>query len=117
MIVAMGYGPILFGALPVVVLEMSLISPRLGLNVFVVKGIIPFRDAMLVHAALLIAFPKLAHFLPKTMVRKRGRLGSLPVADRIVAGGSSRPYSAPNAAHPREWRSTNAPATSSKSLN
>lgn len=82
MIVDMGYDPIWFGALLVVVLEMSLISPPLGLNVFVVKGIapevpmneifkgvLPFWAAMLVCAALLIAFPDLALILPETMIR------------------------------------------------
>ncbi len=82
MIVDMGYDPIWFGVLLVVVLEMSLISPPLGLNVFVVKGIaegvamseifkgvLPFWGAMLVCAALLIAFPQLALFLPETMIR------------------------------------------------
>ena len=82
MITGMGYDPIWFGALLVVILEMSLISPPLGLNVFVVKGIadgvpmneifkgiIPFWGAMLVCAALLIAFPQLALFLPETMIR------------------------------------------------
>ena len=81
-ITGMGYDPIWFGALLVVILEMSLISPPLGLNVFVVKGIaegvpmneifigiIPFWGAMLICAALLIAIPDLALFLPKTMVR------------------------------------------------
>ncbi len=78
----MGYDPIWFGALLVVILEMSLISPPLGLNVFVVKGIaegvpmgeifrgiIPFWGAMLICAALLIAFPEIALFLPETMIR------------------------------------------------
>ncbi len=78
----MGYDPIWFGALLVVILEMSLISPPLGLNVFVVKGIaegvpmgeifrgiIPFWGAMLICAALLIAFPDIALFLPETMIR------------------------------------------------
>ncbi len=82
MIVNMGYDPIWFGVLLVVVLEMGLISPPLGLNVFVVKGIsdgvpmsdvfkgiMPFWGAMLVCAALLIAFPQLALFLPETMIR------------------------------------------------
>lgn len=82
MVTHMGYDPIWFGVLLVVVLEMSLISPPLGLNVFVVKGIapdvpmsdifkgvLPFWGAMLVCAALLIAFPKLALFLPQTMIR------------------------------------------------
>ncbi len=78
----MGYDPIWFGALLVVILEMSLISPPLGLNVFVVKGIaegvpmgeifrgiIPFWGAMLICAALLIAFPDIALILPETMIR------------------------------------------------
>mgnify|MGYP002641981243 CR=1 FL=1 len=78
----MGYDPIWFGALLVVTLEMSLISPPLGLNVFVVKGIsdgvpmgdifkgiVPFWIAMLVCAALLIAFPQIALFLPQTMIQ------------------------------------------------
>jgi len=82
LITKMGYDPIWFGALLVVVLEMSLISPPLGLNVFVVKGIadgvpmneifigiIPFWGAMLVCAALLILLPDLALFLPETMIR------------------------------------------------
>lgn len=82
MIQNMGYDPIWFGVLLVVVLEMSLISPPLGLNVFVVKGIsggvpmseifmgiIPFWLAMIVCAALLIAFPQIALFLPELMIR------------------------------------------------
>jgi tripartite ATP-independent transporter DctM subunit len=82
LIVDMGYDPIWFGALLVVILEMSLISPPLGLNVFVVKGIsggvpmsdifkgvLPFWGAMMVCAVLLIAFPDIALFLPKTMIR------------------------------------------------
>lgn len=82
MILNLGYDPIWFGTLLVVVLEMSLISPPLGLNVFVVKGIapdvpmseifkgiIPFWAAMLVCAALLIIFPQIALFLPETMMR------------------------------------------------
>ncbi len=81
LIKSLGYDPIWFGALLVVVLEMSLISPPLGLNVFVVKGIadgvpmgdifkgiVPFWGAMLVCAALLIMFPEIATFLPDTMM-------------------------------------------------
>ena len=78
----LGYDPIWFGALLVVILEMSLISPPLGLNVFVVKGIaegvpmgeifrgiIPFWGAMLICTALLIAFPDIALILPESMYR------------------------------------------------
>lgn len=79
----LNYDPIWFGVLLVILLEMSLISPPLGLNVFVVKGIsdgvpmseifwgiIPFWGAMLVCAALLIAFPDIALLLPSTMIGK-----------------------------------------------
>jgi TRAP-type C4-dicarboxylate transport system permease large subunit len=82
LILKLGYDPIWFGALLVVILEMSLISPPLGLNVFVVKGIaegvpmseifkgiLPFWAAMLVCAMLLIAFPQIALVLPETMIR------------------------------------------------
>ena len=81
-VIALGYDPIWCGARLVVILEMSLISPPLGLNVFVVKGIsggvpmadifkgvLPFWGAMMVCAILLIAFPEIALFLPKTMIR------------------------------------------------
>ncbi|MBT3991879.1 MAG: TRAP transporter large permease [Rhodospirillaceae bacterium] len=82
MITTMGFDPIWFGVLLVVVLEMSLISPPLGLNVFVVKGIaegvpmseifkgvLPFWGAMLVCTAILIIFPEIALLLPNTMIR------------------------------------------------
>ena len=82
LILDLGYDPIWFGVLLVVILEMSLISPPLGLNVFVVKGIsdgvpmneifkgiIPFWAAMLVCAALLIAFPEIALILPQSMIQ------------------------------------------------
>ncbi len=66
----------------VIVLEMGLISPPVGVNVFVVKGIaedvpmrqifagiLPFWIAMGVGLLLLIAFPSIALFLPNTMIR------------------------------------------------
>ena len=81
-IIALGYDPIWFGVIMVVVLEMGLISPPVGVNVFVVKGIardvpmgqifagiIPFWIAMIVCTAILIAFPQIALYLPNTMVR------------------------------------------------
>ena len=77
----LGYDPIWFGIIMVLVLEMGLISPPVGLNVFVVKGvapnvplskifwgILPFWLAMGVCVALLIAFPDIALFLPNTML-------------------------------------------------
>jgi tripartite ATP-independent transporter DctM subunit len=80
--IAMGYDPIWFGIFMVIVLEMGLISPPVGINVFVVKGIaedvpmfqifagiLPFWAAMIVCIALLIAFPQIALILPNTMIQ------------------------------------------------
>jgi TRAP-type C4-dicarboxylate transport system permease large subunit len=81
-VLAMGYDPIWFGIFMVIVLEMGLISPPVGINVFVVKGIaedvpmyrifagiLPFWVAMVVCVALIIAFPQIALILPNTMIR------------------------------------------------
>jgi TRAP-type C4-dicarboxylate transport system permease large subunit len=78
----MGYDPIWFGIFMVIVLEMGLISPPVGINVFVVKGIaedvpmyrifagiMPFWIAMIVCVALVTAFPQIALILPDTMIR------------------------------------------------
>jgi tripartite ATP-independent transporter DctM subunit len=77
-----GYGldMIWFGVMMVIVLEMGLISPPVGINVFVVKGIAPdvpmntifrgiwpFWFAMLAAIAILLIFPQIALFLPNTM--------------------------------------------------
>jgi TRAP-type C4-dicarboxylate transport system permease large subunit len=81
-IVDLGYDPVWFGVVMVIVLEMGLISPPVGVNVFVVKGfaedvpmrqifsgIMPFWAAMLVCLVLLVLFPQIALFLPNTMIR------------------------------------------------
>ncbi len=70
-----------FGIVVVIVLEMGMISPPVGLNVFVVKsiapgvpmgqifrGIWPFWFAMAFMLLLLALFPQIAIFLPLTMV-------------------------------------------------
>ena len=79
-ILALGYSPIWFGVIVVIVLEMGLISPPVGVNVFVVKGVAPdvplekifkgiwpFWLAMLVCLLILVAFPQVALFLPNRM--------------------------------------------------
>jgi tripartite ATP-independent transporter DctM subunit len=79
-IVALGIDPIWFGVLVVLTLEMGLIPPPVGLNVFVVKsvapgvplgrifqGVLPFWVAMLVTLLLLIVFPQISLFPPDTM--------------------------------------------------
>ena len=81
LILQLGYDPIWFGVIMVIVLEMGLISPPVGVNVFVVKaiaddvpmseifiGILPFWLAMFVCLVLLVAFPQIALFLPNTMI-------------------------------------------------
>ena len=82
LIVELGYDPIWFGVLMVIVLEMGLISPPVGVNVFVVKGIaedvpmrdifigiLPFWGAMLVCMIVLVIFPEIALFLPNRMIQ------------------------------------------------
>lgn len=74
-----------FGVVMVVVLEMGLISPPVGVNVFVVKsiaedvplkdifaGILPFWIAMGVCLVLLVVFPDIALTLPRTMIESGG---------------------------------------------
>jgi tripartite ATP-independent transporter DctM subunit len=79
-ILALGYSPIWFGVVVVIVLEMGLISPPVGVNVFVVKGVAPdvplekifsgiwpFWLAMLACLLILTVFPQIALFLPERM--------------------------------------------------
>lgn len=80
-ILELGIDPIWFGVLVVLTLEMGLISPPVGLNVFIVKsvapqvalgqifrGVAPFWLAMLVALAILVAFPQLSLYLPSKMI-------------------------------------------------
>ena len=79
-IAGLGFDPIWFGVICVVVIEMGLITPPVGINVFVVKGVaagvpmstifrgvLPFWIAMAACLALLVAFPQIALFLPGQM--------------------------------------------------
>lgn len=76
----MGIDPIWFGVLVVLTLEMGLISPPVGINVFIVKsvardvplidifrGVTPFWFAMLVCLAFLVAEPQISLWLPSMM--------------------------------------------------
>lgn len=78
LVVAQGFDPIWFGILMIVLIEMALITPPVGLNLYVVQGArksgsltevmlgaIPYVLMMLLMAFLLIAFPAIALFLPK----------------------------------------------------
>jgi len=80
MVLDMGFDPIWFGVIITLVMEMSLITPPVGINVFIIsgiakevpmytifRGILPFWFAMLVCIILLVIFPQIALFLPLTM--------------------------------------------------
>ncbi|MEX0280578.1 MAG: TRAP transporter large permease [Arenibacterium sp.] len=75
-----GFDPIWFGIVVVVVVEISLITPPVGLNVFVLKGVVgdvstgtifkgvtPFWLVDILRLILLLAFPALVLFLPSQM--------------------------------------------------
>jgi C4-dicarboxylate transporter DctM subunit len=73
----LGFDPIWFGVIIVLVTEMGVITPPVGVNVFVIKGIapdvplelifkgiFPFLAALIIVTAILILFPQIATFLP-----------------------------------------------------
>ena len=76
---ALGFDPIWFGVLVIVIAEIGLLTPPVGLNVFVVArytgrstrevfaGIWPHVFAHLILIAILIAFPSLITWLPSQM--------------------------------------------------
>jgi tripartite ATP-independent transporter DctM subunit len=79
---ALGYDPVWFGIIMVMVVEFGLITPPIGMNVFVIKGITkdipletifrgvtPFIIAQIILIGILIAFPSIALWLPSTMGR------------------------------------------------
>jgi tripartite ATP-independent transporter DctM subunit len=81
-IVKLGFDPVWFGVIIVLVAEMGVITPPVGINVYVIKGvasdvpletifkgIFPFLAAIVVCTALLIMFPQIALFLPNLMVK------------------------------------------------
>jgi len=84
-IMELGYDPIWFGIIIVMVTEMGVITPPVGINVYVVygvaknvldeeiplekifKGIFPFLLAVIAGVIILIIFPKIILFLPNLM--------------------------------------------------
>src|SRR5947209_361595 len=80
LIVSLGLDPIWFGILIVVVVEIGLISPPVGMNLFVLntllpqvptrtifRGVLPFMAADCVRLAILVAFPVISTYLPGMM--------------------------------------------------
>ena len=79
-IVALGFDPIWFGVIIVMTVELGLIHPPVGMNIFVIKsvvedvkistifyGVLPFIITDILRLILLIAFPILALWLPSKM--------------------------------------------------
>ena len=79
-VTTLGFDPIWFGVIVVRLFEMGAITPPIGINVFVLKGvagdvplgtifsgIVPFFIADLFHVGMLVAFPQVATFLPSLM--------------------------------------------------
>ena len=83
-VMALGYDPIWFGIIIVMVTEMGVITPPVGINVYVVfgvarrvigeiplesifKGILPFLLAVIVGVIILMIFPEIILFLPNLM--------------------------------------------------
>lgn len=72
----LGYDPIWFGIIIVLISQMGIITPPVGINVYVVsaisgvrlttvfKGILPFLAALIIGTGLFIAFPVIITFLP-----------------------------------------------------
>jgi C4-dicarboxylate transporter, DctM subunit len=80
LIIKFGYDPIWFSILVVIVVEVGLIHPPVGMNLFVIqaqapdvritsiyRGIVPFLIAPLVLIVILFLFPGLALWLPKLL--------------------------------------------------
>ncbi len=78
----LGFDPIWFGVIVVILIEMGMITPPIGINIFIVhgimkdapmytlfRGITPFVVAMLVCIFLLVAFPQIVLFFPSMMAK------------------------------------------------
>jgi C4-dicarboxylate transporter, DctM subunit len=76
-VIALGYDPIWFGIMITLIVEMGAITPPVGINVYVIKGIVPdiplqtifkgifpFLWALIAVAILLTLFPQIVTFLP-----------------------------------------------------
>ena len=80
LVVAMGYDPIWFGIILTLLLEAALITPPIGVNLYVVQGVrkgggiadvivgaAPFVAIIFVMILLLMAFPQIALWLPSAV--------------------------------------------------
>ena len=81
-IVDLGFSPLWFGVICILLVEAALITPPIGMNVFILSGVakdvptneifrgsFPFLAAIVFVILLLIPFPQIATFLPNTMMK------------------------------------------------
>ena len=81
-VTALGFNPIFFGVLVVRMVEIGMITPPIGLNAFVLKGVAPdipignifrgcgwFVVVDLFNVAILIMFPAIILFIPNAMIQ------------------------------------------------
>ena len=81
LIMELGYDPVWFGVMIVVVVEISLITPPIGMNIFIIKsiakdipittiykGVIPFVIADFIRLALIVLLPAIVLYLPNKMM-------------------------------------------------
>lgn len=79
-IISMGFDPVWLGILIILLIEMALITPPVGLNLYVVQGVreggafsdvmkgaLPYVGIMFLMAILLVLFPQIALLLPNLM--------------------------------------------------
>jgi len=79
-VIKMGYDPIWFGVIIVLVAQIGAITPPVGINVYVIKGVLvdvplqtifkgslPFLIALILGSLILIPFPQIALYLPGLM--------------------------------------------------
>jgi tripartite ATP-independent transporter DctM subunit len=82
LIIGQGFDPVWFGVLIMLLIETAMITPPVGINLFVVQGVrgrgqlhdvmlgaAPFVLSLLVMAGLLILFPQIALWLPQALAR------------------------------------------------
>lgn len=79
LVIALGFDPIWFGVIVVILVEMGLVTPPVGMDAFILsgavdaplstifRGVVPFIVAMIICIVLLTAFPQIALWLPGTM--------------------------------------------------
>ena len=80
LIIALGFDPVWFGVLIMLLIETAMITPPVGINLFIVQGVrgrgqlhdvmlgaLPFVGSLVVMIVLLILFPEIALWLPELL--------------------------------------------------